>query len=391
MQRNVKVSVIIPVYNAENHLCQCLDSVIGQTLSDIEIICVDDGSTDQSPGILEEYMLSDPRVKVYNQKNMYAGVARNTGKAHAVGKYLVFWDSDDFFYDTALEKMYLQCEKTGADICVCGGDRYYESIQAIAPTEIYLNTSLLPSSECFNFYSNHNYIFNFTTAVPWNKMFLRSFVEEKQLDFQPIRNGNDVFFVMNAIGMADRITYVNEHLVCYRRNQDYGLVRSVAKSPLSPIQTWIDTKNSLIEHDRFSEQSFANKALDSIIYLLRSTCYSWDALSEMIEILKDHALEDLSVREQEPGYYYNKWQEEYLHHLIHDSTQQFVAFLAFDSYTRYTNYLGKYRAQAVTTRRLKKQCTELSKELSRIKASKSYKLGKVVAWAPKNAFNLLKK
>ena len=93
----VKVSVIIPVYNVEPYLKQCMDSVVGQTLKDIEIICVDDGSTDNSLDILREYAAEDSRIQIIEQKNAGAGAARNNGMRYATGKYLSFLDSDDFF------------------------------------------------------------------------------------------------------------------------------------------------------------------------------------------------------------------------------------------------------------------------------------------------------
>ena len=102
-----KVSVIVPIYNASRNLRQCIDSILAQTFSDFELICVDDGSTDDSLSILREYEAADSRVRVLTQTNQHAGVARNAGKAVAQGEYLVFWDSDDFFHPKALELMYL--------------------------------------------------------------------------------------------------------------------------------------------------------------------------------------------------------------------------------------------------------------------------------------------
>ena len=122
----IKVSVIVAVYNGEEYLEQCMDSICGQTLQDIEIICVDDGSTDSSCDILERYREKDERVQVYHQKNLYAGIARNTGKSHAQGEYLVFWDCDDFFEPEALEKMYEKAKEQDADICVCGARQYLQ-------------------------------------------------------------------------------------------------------------------------------------------------------------------------------------------------------------------------------------------------------------------------
>ena len=107
----IKVSVIIPVYNAEKYLEECLDSLLRQTFTDMEIICVDDGSTDSSAEILKRFQEKDRRIRVLFQENQYAGIARNNGMKIAQGEYLLFLDADDFFEDTLLEKIYSQGKK----------------------------------------------------------------------------------------------------------------------------------------------------------------------------------------------------------------------------------------------------------------------------------------
>lgn len=106
MEGQPKVSVIIPVYNAEKYLRECLDSVVNQTLEEIEVICVDDGSTDGSLDILYEYEEKDSRVKVLKQKNQHAGVARNAGIDIAQGEYVHFLDSDDYLTLNAYEVLF---------------------------------------------------------------------------------------------------------------------------------------------------------------------------------------------------------------------------------------------------------------------------------------------
>ena len=101
-----KVSVIIPVYNVEQYLRECLDSVVNQTLKEIEIICVDDGSTDNSLEILKEYAKKDKRITVIVQKNLHAGVARNAGLTVAKGEYIHFLDSDDWLDKNTYEDLY---------------------------------------------------------------------------------------------------------------------------------------------------------------------------------------------------------------------------------------------------------------------------------------------
>ena len=113
-----KVSIIIPVYNVEKYLKKCLDSVINQTLKDIEIICIDDGSTDSSYTILNEYAQKDNRFVILKQKNNGAGAARNKGIEIAKGEYLYFLDSDDFVDITLLEKAHTKIKENDCDICI---------------------------------------------------------------------------------------------------------------------------------------------------------------------------------------------------------------------------------------------------------------------------------
>ena len=101
-----KVSVIVPVYNVEDYLCECLDSLITQTLSDIEIICINDGSTDNSLEILTNYSKRDSRIKIITQENKGLSSARNRGFEFINGKYTYFIDSDDILKSDALEKLY---------------------------------------------------------------------------------------------------------------------------------------------------------------------------------------------------------------------------------------------------------------------------------------------
>ena len=140
----IKVSVIIPVYNVEDYLAQCIDSIVCQTLKEIEIICVDDGSTDKSYEILQEYEKKDNRIKLLQQKNAGAGIARNKGMKIAQGKYLAIVDSDDFFELDMLEKAYVQCEKDNADICVFRSDKYDTQNQKYEPIPWTIKKQYLP-------------------------------------------------------------------------------------------------------------------------------------------------------------------------------------------------------------------------------------------------------
>lgn len=262
-----KVTVVIPVYNTAPFLRQCLDSVAAQTLQDIEIICVDDGSTDDSLAILNDYAAQDSRFKVLQQANQYAGVARNKAMEQARGSYLVFWDSDDFFELEALEKMYEQITRFNADICVCGASQYFEETGETKASNRYLAEDRLPQEPVFNRHTHNDFILTFTTVMVWNKMYRRVFIEEVGLKFQPRRNANDTYFSACALLLADRIVTVKDLLVTYRIGRSGSLVDTLGKSPLAPVQAWADVRRDMVCLEGFPEFDYFFK----VVSVLRHT------------------------------------------------------------------------------------------------------------------------
>ena len=128
------VSVIIPIYNTGKYLKQCMDSIINQSLKGIEIICVNDGSTDNSLDILKEYS----NIKIINQKNQGLSIARNTGLKYANGEYIYFCDSDDFLQLDALENLYLFAKHNNLDVLYFDGIAFFESEELKNKFHIYL-------------------------------------------------------------------------------------------------------------------------------------------------------------------------------------------------------------------------------------------------------------
>ena len=116
---NAIFSIIIPVYNVEPYLRECLNSIINQTFQEFEIICIDDGSTDNSFSVLQEYAQKDKRFKIFRQENQGSGIARNYGINTAKGKYLVFVDPDDWVVQDYLEQLYDAFKESGADVELC--------------------------------------------------------------------------------------------------------------------------------------------------------------------------------------------------------------------------------------------------------------------------------
>ena len=196
------VSVIMPVYNTEPYLREALDSLLKQTNPNIEIICVDDGSTDASASILKEYTEKDPRVQILRQNHQGAGAARNLGMESAQGEYLLFLDADDFFTDTLVEEIAKKGNKTNADVILFGARKYDDLTGRSEHVPRYLWRKLLPVQEVFSRKTMEGELFTLTTPAPWNKSFRREYIQEQKLKFQNLPNSNDVYFTLTALGAA---------------------------------------------------------------------------------------------------------------------------------------------------------------------------------------------
>ena len=214
------VSVIIPVYNAEKFLKQCLNSVISQTLKEIEIICVDDGSTDNTNAILKAFSEKDQRITVIHQQNAGAGAARNNGLRRAKGKYLSFLDADDFFEKTMLERAVSKIEEDQAEFVVFRCNQYLEDQKKFKNIRYSLREETLPPYLPFNFRQITGNVFKTFVGWAWDKVYLREFVEKNQLLFQEQRTSNDMLFVFSALVLAKKITYLNDVLAHQRRNNE---------------------------------------------------------------------------------------------------------------------------------------------------------------------------
>ncbi len=211
-----KVSVIIPVYNVAEYLSECLESVINQTLKEIEIICIDDGSTDNSLVILKEYAKKDKRITVMKQENLHAGIARNAGLAIARGEFLSFLDSDDFFEPNMLEKMVKVSEKDGSDLVICGNYIFNQAeSKDVRKTEY--SERLLKKSP-FTAKDVPDDLFLMCNPNAWTKLFKAANVKKYGIRFEKFLSCNDITFVYTMMALSNKISFINDPLVHYRTN-----------------------------------------------------------------------------------------------------------------------------------------------------------------------------
>ena len=243
-QLRPKVTVVLPVYNVAPYLRKCLDSIRAQTLKGIEVIAVDDGSTDGSSEILAEYAARDARFSFVRQANAGAGVARNTGLARAHGAYLFFCDPDDSCDAMMLADMYAKAVKTNADIVLAGkmiinadGD---ESVERHPLPE-----RVLKLKQPFSPRKVADCLFSIAKAVPWDKLFKRDFVEKQGLKFQATRRSNDVFFVDMALASAERITALPKCYYRYLRRRQGSLTFVKDRFPFAALEAYSAVEKDL--------------------------------------------------------------------------------------------------------------------------------------------------
>ncbi|WP_022871992.1 glycosyltransferase family 2 protein [Nesterenkonia alba] len=220
------VSVIIPMFNAERHVIETLESLAAQTLLDIEIIIVDDGSTDRSPSLVTDYVSRDPRFRLLaGPATGSAGTARNKGLDVASGKYLAFLDADDLFAPSMLQKLVRKAEEDEADVVMTGFRSFKDVSRKLEPLgrRGRLHVDLLPNSTPFTPQDIAEHIFSAPHTTVWNKIFRRDFITEIGLRFQETRRSNDAYFNMVALATARRLSYVDEFLVRYRASNKDSL------------------------------------------------------------------------------------------------------------------------------------------------------------------------
>lgn len=210
-----KISIIIPIYNAEKYLEECIESVINQTYKNLEIILVDDGSTDESGKICDKYATIDERIKVIHEKNGCVSIARNAGMDIATGNYIMFIDADDYYEKNACEKLYNEIKEKNADYVI--GNYIH-----IEPNGEKWREPLFDTEEYGNFkvsikdYKKSFFVMN---SVVWNKIYKREFLEKFHLRFFNGPIAEDAIFATFCYVNSDKGYFIKDIVYNYRLNK----------------------------------------------------------------------------------------------------------------------------------------------------------------------------
>lgn len=243
----VKLSIIIPVFNIGKYLSNCLESILNQDFKDLEIICVNDGSTDNSLEVLQGFKAKDERVIIIDKVNEGSGVARNTALAIAKGEYVFFVDGDDWLEKNSLEKMLTEADKLNTDILIFGGVSCYEQGSKFKKQSGGYSADKLPKKYFDKIFSAEYIkqdIFKFPSTA-WTKLYRREFLLKNDIKFQLIKVGQDQLPFFHSMITAERIALLPKNLYCYRKNRKGAVTAVKKKKNLSPIYVFYGIEDIL--------------------------------------------------------------------------------------------------------------------------------------------------
>lgn len=293
---SVPITVGVAVYNVEKYLSICLDSLINQTFSNIEIILVDDGSKDSSGKICDDYASRDSRIRVIHKKNGGLGTARQTALENANGDYLYVCDADDWVEVTLLEKLYKRAKKTGADIVMCD----YISEYGDGKSSFSCYGKKIPQNQSTIIYDTLND--RFPSSV-WSRLFKRSIFQKTNISWEPgINMGEDFLIFLKVLQVPVVIEYLQEPLYHYRRMPgESSLTNKVTLSSYNQmlfIQNWIennymDSNKKGINHHLINI-AFAGLRVDEE---MNSDYYKQSSINKLnyVSLFKEHSLKSVVI------------------------------------------------------------------------------------------------
>lgn len=232
------VSVIVPIYNVEKYLPKCLDSILSQSLKDIEVIGVDDGSTDRSGEILDNYADRDSRVRVVHQLNAGLGPARNAGISFAKGLFIGFVDSDDWVHSDFFESLYHAAVNNHSDIAIGGIETWTDGKLAeaqshpLAGSTLHNYVEIAPYRKLlYGRLPNDHETKPFPVSV-WAGIYRAEIIRDCEISFDDVLS-EDVFFNLDTLKAAKSVTYLNKNGYCYRKDCQESITRTYKESTLS--------------------------------------------------------------------------------------------------------------------------------------------------------------
>ena len=373
------ISIVVPAYNAADGIEESLSSLRAQTYDNLEIIVVDDGSTDETPSIVRGLARCDPRILLVEQANQYAGVARNNGLRHAHGKYVLFLDADDMFVASMVEMLVARAEEAGADVTVCRS----EGVDIISGESCPLGASLHDRdfSEVRSGFELKDEMFSFCGGWAWDKLYRTDFVREQHLSFQATRTSNDACFVFTSLMVAERIAFVGEVLVRHRVNNAASLEGSRDRSYRCALEAVEAIGREMDE--RGLREDFG-RCFDNwkVTFLL----WNYSTLSEgpRRDLLKSVIAELVpSMPDAGDDGYYRHALERSVAGLWHRGDYLSLMDAAMSVALEGQELRSELAAQRVVARDACQRVVDLEREVQQIRDSTSFRVGSMLTWLPR--------
>ena len=259
-----EVSIIVPVYQVEKYIRQCVDSILAQTFTDFELILVDDGSKDKSGQICDEYAVLDQRVKVIHKENGGLSDARNCGMDQAVGNYFMFVDSDDYIAPTMLEYLYKALMNKEADIAVCNFLHFFEEDRK-RDFSTNIQSEVLSGAEIFYCRKNERVYGIWTVA--WNKLYKRETLGNVRFRFGKYHE--DEFWANDIYQMDIKVVTIPECLYYYRQRDNSIMGRKNIKRDFDILEALQERIAVYFMDERHADQAY-KVMIFSLEYLAES-------------------------------------------------------------------------------------------------------------------------
>lgn len=229
---NDLVSLVVPVYNVKDYVIECIDSIINQTYRNIEIILVDDGSTDGCSEICDVYAKEDARITVIHQKNQGLSEARNVGLRMSKGKYIAFIDSDDYISSQYVEILYSTVVNKKCDIACCQLYRFYNNHNTVKQAELYEIIECSNVEALANIYENKLPNIEFTVC---NKLYTRDIFIKNELEFPKGKFHEDAFITYKLLYYASSVAMIDANLYFYRVRPNSIMTATVTEKRLDAL------------------------------------------------------------------------------------------------------------------------------------------------------------
>ena len=286
-----KVSIIIPFRDAGRYVHKALTDIAGQTHKNLEIICVNDNSTDSSAHIVNEFCKKDGRFVQVKGNGNGAGAARNIGLQYATGKYVCFLDADDMFESDMISAAVQLSEVNDLDICIWNGCEYNNDTGELKHETSILFSVLVPQENVFSGQES-KYLFNMTNGAPWNKLYKKAFFDNIGLKYMEQKCFNDLYVTYGLMAHAKRISVIKEEKVKYRVNNQKSLQGTKELSIDNAFNAYEKLKELLIKDGLYQDNiknSFTNMVLSSLIAILDMT-KSYEAFKKIYSYMQENTI-----------------------------------------------------------------------------------------------------